>query len=186
MASDEVVWGTIDELYQHLFKTLEPLPIDDVDALIEAIEPHLEPYEPQLEETERGVNRDPIGKQYYAIHNNDLRYMFLVGGMIAGVMSAGSSSLSYIGSIVGLGIQYRRKRIELTALQGVVLKALLDSDAEDGLDASTLSTHLPSELELDADQITEILTELTSIKRTNGERTRLVDREGELWWTVDL
>ena len=186
MASEEVMWGTMDELYKHLSDALESLPIDDLDALIDAIEPHLERHEPTVEETERGVNRDIFGKQYYAIHNNDLRYMFLVGGMIAGVMGAGIGSLSYIGSIVGLGIQYRRKRIELTGLQGVILKALMDSQTADGIDAHTLSTHLPPELDLDPEQIEEVLQEMTDITRSNGERTRLVDQEDGRWWTVDL
>ncbi len=186
MASDEVVWGTIDELYQCLFKTLEPLPIDDVDALIDAIEPHLERYEPTPEETERGIHHDPLGKHYYAIHHNDLRYMFLVGGMVAGVMSAGIGSLSYIGSVVGLGIQYRRKRIELSALQGAILTALSKSNTGDGVDPQTLTTHLPPGLELSTEMVTEILQEMTDVRRTNGERTRLVDQEDGRWWTVDL
>jgi len=186
MASEEVVWGTIDELNEHLAKALSPLPTDDLDALIEAIEPYLEPYEPTLEETARGVNQDLLGKRYYAIHNNDLRYMFLVGGMVAGVMSAGIGSLSYIGSVIGLGIQYRRKRVGLSALQGVVLKALLDGETGQGMDAQTLSTHLPPELELSAEQVTEILQEMTDVRRTNGERTRLVDQNDGRWWTVDL
>jgi len=186
MSDDELLWGTLDELHRPLCEALDPFQRADLEALIDAIEPYLLPYAPEEEKTTRGVHSSIVGGRYYAIHHGDLRYMFMMSGLIAGMIGAGLGTLGYLGSLIGLCIQYRRKRVELTALQGVVLKALLDNQEHGGMDVATLATHLPLEIDLDTTQLDEILAELSNILRTNGQWTRLVDTEGDRWWTVDL
>jgi len=129
-----------------------------------------------------------IGKsdEVIAIQNDDFPILIdsskLVAALIAGT-AFGAWAPVAIAALIHLLYRMRKKRIVLTALQGAILRELIESGPMSASDIQTLIGIEDANLE----SIKAELQALSSVRKADGTVTSLVDEtDAEMWIAVDI
>lgn len=184
--SDHRHVGQLSELLPVLRSSMTGLPPAAQDAVVTVLEPFLERGKTKPDSEYRYINKSlNEADTYYAIHNSDLGLLQEATSVAAASYALLQDPIAVIGGLVVLLLQYRRKRIKLTAEQGLVLNVVKKA-AHPGWSCEKIHTLLPVGQELTTSDVQMILDNLKSVIRTDGSETALVRERDGLWMTVDL
>lgn len=121
-----------------------------------------------------------------AIHNDDLPLLEAAASLTVGYLGAASIVVwapAAIAALVVLLYRYRKKRIELSALQAALL---IELKSNGPLSAKELVMS-PTLEQMSEREVTAELERLTRLPRRDGVRTSLVESDGQdRWRTVDV
>ncbi len=182
--------GSFEQLRPFLLEPLQPLNPTDQEIALTLIRGELDQVEaPTTEASHRGINRSLTEHDIHYVYQSDdiklLKEASLVTVGLVGLLMLSKGPVGLIGALVVLLWRYRRRRIELTGDEAIVLLTLKRAPDE-GWRAEELSQNLPLKTEMDTDQVTSILERLHEVKRKDGTRTKLVDHDDLRWWAVDV
>lgn len=183
--SNRALEGTLEELTRPLLKALSGLPPAVADATLDLLEPLLDPAEPPEGDTRRidaGLKDDEIG--YYAVRAGDLKLIEDAVKMVGALIALPSKWPVLVAALIATLFRYRRRRIWLTARQGIVLIALRDGGP---LTIAQLVEAAPDSARLDTAAVGEILTALETVSRADGATVRLAQKDdAERWRSLDV
>jgi len=138
------------------------------------------------------VNRDLLNKdKVYAVHNEDLDLLSKCADVLSELPDVLTNPIPLIADLLLFLFKYRRKRAELTALQGAILLALKKSKGM-GIESLVRKTNArlgPGTrrvLALDVSSVEVELRRLEKVRLKDGTTTAFVAEDGGRWVAVDV
>ena len=178
--------GTLSKLRPLLRESMGDLEPVAQDAVITVLQSSLEQVKTQVDSEHRYVNKSLNETDVdYAIHNSDLALLKEATSVAAACYALLQNPVAVIGGLVVLLFQYRRKRIKLSAEQGIVLRAVKQA-THPGWSCQQILSQLPLSRELTTPEVQSILEGLKSVTKMDGSETALVRERDELWLAVDV
>ncbi|WP_271254924.1 hypothetical protein [Pseudanabaena sp. Chao 1811] len=183
----EIYRGTFQELKPKLLDSFsDELHEDDRYDALTLIRSELDVTEPIQEEAEyRSINRDLLSSDYYAIHNDDLKFLKECSVVAAAIYAGMPNPVGIAGGLTAFLFRYRKKRVKLTMQEGVVLKTLAKAPSI-GWTIDELIENKPLLRLVPMPDVAAILENLKSVTKGDNTTTALVAQNGNRWRAIDV